>query len=346
MPGTLGGQRQPRRLLRAPRSPARVPGSRLPDGGRFLLSRLTARLNIAAVAPGGRRSSGAAEQEDGEEEEAKEEEPAQHRPGAPAPAPPPSPPPGAAWRARCALPARPGRGPAFQPPGPEWPRAVASDQTPSPGPAPGMACPGLEGARAVACGLGALPAHPGGPAAQRSSPKPPPRAPPRPSCPPGRLPLGSPTSPGSRPLPAASRNGRGTARAALSVAPCAFAGRQAGVPSRYTDWEAEASRFCKPMVRPTASPPRPRDPGSPRAFPPRDSGAARPSPGGESSWGVARVPAVGSEPGCAARANLGAFSPSPGGSRGGLRCSSARTLRVPPPRDASVPHSDWLGTLL
>ncbi|VCW66305.1 unnamed protein product, partial [Gulo gulo] len=34
--------------------------------------------------------------------------------------------------------------------------------------------------------------------------------------------------------------------------PCAFARRQAGVPSRYTDSEAEASRFCKP--RAAASP--------------------------------------------------------------------------------------------
>lgn len=62
MPGTLGGQHPPRRLLREHGSPARGPGSRLPDGGRFLLSRLTARLNIAAVARGGRRSSRAARQ--------------------------------------------------------------------------------------------------------------------------------------------------------------------------------------------------------------------------------------------------------------------------------------------
>lgn len=53
-----------------------------------------------------------------------EEEPARHRPGAPAPAPPPSSQPGAAWRARCALPARPGGGPAVPPRGPGRARAA------------------------------------------------------------------------------------------------------------------------------------------------------------------------------------------------------------------------------
>lgn len=60
---------------------------RLPDGGRFLLSRLTARVNIAAGAqrteqPG----SSAAEPEEGKEEE--EEEPARRRPSRPRPSPP------------------------------------------------------------------------------------------------------------------------------------------------------------------------------------------------------------------------------------------------------------------
>ena len=77
MPGAGGGQHRPGRLIGAPGgapipSP-RSPGSRLPDGGRFLLSRLTARLNIAASTPGRKEEQpgcAAAEPEEGEEEEA------------------------------------------------------------------------------------------------------------------------------------------------------------------------------------------------------------------------------------------------------------------------------------
>ena len=89
----LGGQRLPGRFIAAPAGApipsTRGPGS-LPDGGRFLLSRLTARLNIAAGTPGRKEDplgSAAAEPEEGEEEEAEEEEPAQHRPGACGPHP-------------------------------------------------------------------------------------------------------------------------------------------------------------------------------------------------------------------------------------------------------------------
>lgn len=64
----------------------RSPGNRLPDGGRFLPSRLTARLNIAASTPGGRRSSRPARRPEPRKARRRrpeeEEELAQHRPGA------------------------------------------------------------------------------------------------------------------------------------------------------------------------------------------------------------------------------------------------------------------------
>lgn len=143
------------------------------------------------------------------------------------------------------------------------------DQTPRPGPAPGMGCAGLEGARATR-GLGTLPGHP------RALGRPPSRLRSCPSSRPGPRPtrFETVTIPVSRPLPAASRNGHGAAGASRSVAPCPFARRQAGIPSCYTDPEAETSRFCKTGCGPRPSPPRPRDPGSPRAraCPPGHSG--------------------------------------------------------------------------
>lgn len=60
MPGGWG-QAAPARSAHPGRGspiPSPEPGNRLPDGGRFLLSRLTARLNIAASTPG--RKEGAA----------------------------------------------------------------------------------------------------------------------------------------------------------------------------------------------------------------------------------------------------------------------------------------------
>lgn len=69
------GGKDARRLLAGPRgapTPSPRPRSSLPDGGRFLLSRLTARLNISAGA-GVRKEEqpgrAAAEPEEGEEEE-------------------------------------------------------------------------------------------------------------------------------------------------------------------------------------------------------------------------------------------------------------------------------------
>lgn len=95
----------------APRDPATrsfprpSAGSRLPDGGRFLLSRLTARVNIAAgVQRTEQPGRAAAEPKEGKEEE----ESARRRPSRPRPPPPPR-------RAPLSLPTR-ARGHWVQPP--------------------------------------------------------------------------------------------------------------------------------------------------------------------------------------------------------------------------------------
>lgn len=106
-----GGKDAPHGPSGRPDTQPAGPGSSLPDGGRFLLSRLTARLNISAGAPGRKEEQpgrAAAEPKEGEEEEAVERRSRfSTAPARPAPALPPSPL-DAAWRARCALPAHPG----------------------------------------------------------------------------------------------------------------------------------------------------------------------------------------------------------------------------------------------
>lgn len=104
----------------APRDPSRPPDpqpagprSGLPDGGRFRLSRLTARLNIAAGAREGRRSSRArggrarGRRGGGGGRGGGGAGSAPPRRARPPPQRPP--PPGAAWRAQCARPPDPGR---------------------------------------------------------------------------------------------------------------------------------------------------------------------------------------------------------------------------------------------
>lgn len=124
MPGGWGRQHRPGRLILAPGgSPIpspRSPGNRLPDGGRFLLSRLTARLNIAASTPGRKGEQPgctAAEPEEGEEVEARGGGGgAGSAPPRSAQPPPCRPPPGQAPRGAISAPYRPA------PVGPPWSR--------------------------------------------------------------------------------------------------------------------------------------------------------------------------------------------------------------------------------
>lgn len=235
------------RSSRRPGPQPASPRDRLPDGGRFLLSRLTARLNIAAGARGRKEEQAggaAAELEEGEEEQAEEgRSRVSAAPARPAPArraPHHTP------RGALSEPCPPTlRGPPRSRPGCQdgsgWSQETSKRRH---GPVLGMHRALPERARA-AQDLGTLPgrfARPGAPRRSRASGR----------CRSGPRPSGS-VHPSLPPAPCSPRNGHGAAGVPRFWASRAFAERRGpGVTGEFTDREAKGSRFCKTRARPKA----------------------------------------------------------------------------------------------
>lgn len=280
-PSTGGREGCPDRSSRRPGPQPASPRGRLPDGGRFLLSRLTARLNIAAGARGRKEAQAggaAAEPEEGEEEQAEEgRSRISAAPARPAPALLPSPP-DAAWRAQRALPAHPAGAPRSRPGCPDgsgWSQETSKRRR---GPVRGMHRALPERARAPQ-DLGTLPgrfARPGPLAAPGRAGDA--------ALGPARPALSIPVPP----APCSPRNGHGAAGVRRCWASRAFAERGGrGSPRSSQTGKPRARDSAKPGRSPRPSLPCPGHPGSQRSrtCPPRDSVGAGPSHRGERQWG-------------------------------------------------------------